>query len=316
MNVKNIALATYIMLSLISNANAAEDSKDNASPLKTKIGNLTFNPVIMDTGSDESQSLVLGLEYEFKGKILEYPSNKTNTKTNVEDNREIEPVNIENPSMNYTLGYLAKGTLASSAKRNPKNLLEFELNGSKIFAANDGHVTSGKLALQYETDQEFKNKNLVYGLGGGLIYTGILSPKAPMATNETFDGKKYKPQDNLILTFLIGSVDPQNDTERETILGTKNLDSYARLSFDLHYGYSFYSDNPYLRQILIDHKFRQEINADQKIKNAKLDQFNFTNIKFSLLNNFYLAYGYGNFPFNEKKDSVYTLGFTTNFLDK
>ena len=112
-----------------------------------------ISPVVLD--SKNSTGSTVGLDYNLNGQVDKtlYGPEGTN-------------INVDTNVGSVVLSYRAKGTIAASAERNPNNFLDLQLNGTLRYATEHFGTINGGLLSKYESDQSFKNKNLVYGLQG------------------------------------------------------------------------------------------------------------------------------------------------------
>ncbi|MGD8926260.1 MAG: hypothetical protein PVG20_05390, partial [Thioalkalispiraceae bacterium] len=63
----------------------------------------------------------------------------------------------------------------------------------------------------------------------------------------------------------------------------------------------------------INYRYFQEINAEQAIKDADLDNFRLVTYRLGFKNNLYVAYSSGELPFNQRDNQIYEVGFSYKF---
>ncbi|MFZ6756003.1 hypothetical protein ACO0K9_02195 [Undibacterium sp. Ji50W] len=267
----------YAALFFLSLPAHADETKAAPNP------SLSINPVMID--SKNGSGSTLGLEYALSGKWknLNLGSNDAGTD-------KIDPdATVGNAFVNYS----AKGTVAASKDRNPKNLLEFELNGKYRFSG-EIDVLSG-FFTKYETDQSFTNKQLVYGV------TATIGKRNLLAKNDEFAFDAY-----------YGRVDPKGDDERKKALGTTAMNPYNR--WDLELLYLVQVKSSIIDTVEFNYRYYLENGASTAIKNADLDKFQLATIRIGLQKDLFIAYSAGKLPFNKKNDQIFQIGLSYKFM--
>ncbi|MGK0270794.1 MAG: hypothetical protein ACI88H_001444 [Cocleimonas sp.] len=238
-------------------------------------------PIVIN--SSETNDSSLGAEYALNGKLFEKKFDLDDTDTD-ELNR--------NPVYgSYELTYSFDGTITENSDNNPKNLLESRV-AFKFVRLSEYQLKAGAF-IEYETDQKFDNKQLVYGLTGTVYKYGLFSQNNTFAFHANY-----------------GQVDPSKNTSREAILGS-NLDTYDRVDFEAIYLINI--GNDFVRTLELNFRYFKEIDAEQSIKTAGLDDFRFITYRLGLKNNMYIAYSSGELPFNQQDNQIYEIGYTYKF---
>lgn len=174
----------FLTLSFSTLAETKSDSKNS----------FDFKPVVID--SKNGTGSTVGIEYEFKGE---------QTKS-LNSNDAGVGLNPDATIGEAVLGYTAKGTVATSKDRNPKNFLEFQLDGKYRYSASGKGSMLGGLFAKYESNQSFTSKQSVYGLGGTYGKMDVLGSNDFVAFDANY-----------------GRVDPKDDTARQAALGATPL---------------------------------------------------------------------------------------------
>jgi hypothetical protein len=258
--------------------------EDNS--LETKPNKSDFKPVVFD--SDKTDSSTLGIEYEFSGSLFNHDLDSKD-----DSNCSTFPCSktiISSALIKYDLS----GVLAENANNNPKNFVEFDLQGNYFRASVESKIIwSAGLYIKYETNQTFDDKQFVYGVNGELSHRDL-----------------FRSNDFAFLQVKVGTVDPTNDEARQAILGN-DLDSYDRV--DIEIVYQFQIKKGFLDTFEINYRYFKEINAMPEIKSESLDDFRLITYHLGLTNQMYLAYSSGELPFNQKDNQIFEIGYTYKF---
>jgi hypothetical protein len=277
----------WVAIWLITHAASAwsDDSEiDDATDRGTT--KFDFKPVVLD--SENTGSSTLGIQYEFSDTLF-YKNF---------DTKDAESC-VTFPCPHTVLGsakltYDLKGVFTENANNNPKNFIESNLNGSYLKANSDSKfIWSGGVFVKYEADQKFKNKQLVYGLNGAV------------SSRDTFHSNDFA-----FIQINVGTVDPSDDTSREAILG-ENSANYDRINVE--FVYRFTINKGILDTFEINYRYFKELDPDDGIKLAGLDDFRLITYHLGLTNNMYIAYSSGELPFNQKDNQIFELGYTYKF---
>ena len=285
---KNVKLRTALVavpLIIITTTAWSNDAQiTDATDRKTTM--FDFKPVVLD--SENTESSTLGIQYAFKNTLF-------NKNYDTQDDESCNTFPCPHTIVGSAkLTYDLKGVFAENANDNPKNFIESNLNGSYLKASSDSKsIWSGGVFVKYESDQKFKNKQLVYGLNGAVSNRDL-----------------FHANDFAFIQINVGTVDPTNDSNRETILG-KDLDSYDRLDVELVYRFTI--NKGMLDTFEVNYRYFKELNANNVIKQASLDNFRLITYHLGLTNQMYIAYSSGELPFNQKDNQIFEIGYTYKF---
>lgn len=262
-----LACALVGALALSSSAWAAGAEGDAKQSVK---------PVLIQP--QDGRPVMAGVKYDFSGKLAE---------RSFDAQGGLDPDALRG---GVDLTYRARGTVASSAERNPENLLDFALDLKGLASSSAGAVKFGA-SLKYEADQKFKNHNLVYGA------------KVTAAKNTLLFRN-----DQIALDIAYSQVDPGKDDARKKALGVETLDKYYR--GDLEALYRVPVAGGIIRAIELNYRLYREFDAPAAIKAAKLNKHELSTIRLDLPKDFFVAYSTGKLPFDRKDDQAMALGWS------
>lgn len=243
---------------------------------------LSFKPILID--SKNSTGSTVGVEYEIKGDLFSMLLEEKNASDGFDPNATIGAAEIS---------YSALGTVAASASRNPKNFIEFRLDGRLRYSTPHKGTFRAGLFTNYETNQSFNNKQTVYGLAG------TWGKQTIVARNDFFS-----------IDAGYGRVDPKDDAERKKVLGSMPLEAYYRWSLELLYKIPIRTD--VIRALEFNYRYFKEINPPSRIKNASLDVHQLGTLRVELNKDLFLAYSSGKLPFDRKDDKIVQVGLSYN----
>jgi hypothetical protein len=264
-----------VMSTLLLSSTAAYSESDKSK----YVDNFDLKPVVFD--SERTESSNLGLDFNIDGKLI-------NVKFSSDEGNDINPDVVIG---GYDITYFLKGLLAENSDKNPKDFLEGKLSAN-YFRSSTFTFKAG-VFVKSESDQEFNNHQLAYGL---------------TATFANMDN--FAKNDVLALQVNIGQVDPAEDSTREAILG-EDPDTYNRADIEFLYIYNIGTE--YIDTFEVDFRYFYEIDADLVIKDADLDIYRFVTFRLGFKNNLYIAYSSGELPFNQKDNQIYEVGFSYKF---
>jgi hypothetical protein len=233
-----------------------------------------FTPVVLN--AKDSSGLTLALEYKITGVLFSRSNDAPADLTSNVDIRDIQ------------LRYKASGTLASSAAKNPKNFLEFLLEGAYLQTLPYG-TASGGLMAKYETDQSLDQKQSVLGLRGTWGKLGVLGANDFVAFDANY-----------------GRVNPNGDTARSTVLGTE--DPYYR--WNLEFLYMLPVKAGPVKVVEFNYRYFKERNAPGAIIAAGLDAYRLSTVRLGLPKDFFIGYTSGKLPFDRTKDKTLEVGWS------
>jgi hypothetical protein len=180
-----------------------------------------------------------------------------------------------------------------------------------------------------EGDQKFDERSYVAGFS--LSTSAQLNHASPLHWINIFDypaklfGGNQSPYSFLpILMLGIDHVEPEDDSAREAL---DQMDSYARARVELHHSspLGFHKGQPI--KLNFSYRFFQEIDPEDEIDDAKLDQFKYYSVALqmpaSLVSSIFdgakieessiiLSYTAGELPFNLQDQEVFEIGFRSN----
>jgi len=267
----------FIVFALLLVSKLAFSAESDA---ENKNSGFDFNPIVID--SKDGIGATVGIEYKFNGELLSKDFDSKDSGASFNPNIAIGSA---------VVSYSGSGTVAVSKVRNPKNFLEFLLDAKLRYSAPRAGSVTGGLFSKYETDQSFSNKQLVYGLGA------TYGKYAALAAN-----------DFVALDANYGRVDPKDDSERKTAIGTTTLDSYYRWNLEFLYMYPLNWKT--VRTVEFNYRYFLENNAPSAIKSAGLDKHELATLRVGLKNDLFIAYSTGKLPFDRKNDNIFQIGFS------
>lgn len=252
-----------------------------------EIEKFDFTPVVLD--SRDGSGATVGVEYDLKGNLLR--------KDFLSTDKGQPGFHPADPFGSAVIGYSAKGTVATSKERNPKNLLEFLLDAKGAYSAPFGQFSGGCFA-SYEADQAFSNKQFVYGLSATMAKRGILR-------------RETENKDVVALDVKYGRVDPKDDAERQQAIGTTDFKPYYRWDFEFLYLVPIKWKK--LETVELNWRYFLENGASDPVKSAGIDIHQLASIRVGLSNDMYVAYSTGKLPFDKKNDRIFEIGYSYKF---
>ena len=245
-----------------------------------------IEPVLLDSENNNNTSL--GLAFDFQGSFGVVENDEADT-----DDSVINP--------NVTLGgraldYKFSGTITQDGADNPENLIEAEIS-AKYFRSVAGRpaIRAGGF-VEYETDQDLDDTQLVYGGTVTLAKLGVL-----------------RDNDYFAFDANIGQVDPKEDAKRAGIIGP-NLETYTRADVEFLYSYNL-GDSGVFDTFEFNYRYFKELSPEAAIEAAGLDSYKYAAYKLSFANNLFVAYATGQLPFDRVSDQLVKVGFTYNLKD-
>jgi hypothetical protein len=242
---------------------------------------VTVEPVVMDSQSGTGSTV--GLNYSFKGALVGQKP--------VSDDSGNPDINPDAAVGGIAVDLRGSGTVATSAERNPRNLLETTLNAGYRYSTSAlGAVLVSGFA-KYESDQGFDKKQHVIG-------ASATWGKRNLATRNDFLG----------IDLAYGRVDPKDDTDRTAVAGTAGTDSYYRWNLELLYMIP-------LGQTMLELNVREfrEAGAPQAIRENHLDRHELAAARLTFKNDVFIAYSTGKLPLDRKNDKAMQIGWSFKF---
>jgi hypothetical protein len=178
--------------------------------------------------------------------------------------------------------------------------------------------------LGFESNQDFSKTQLTYGL---VVSGGIKAwdDSNRLAKLNIFDypfalirwllgtDKTLTPYGSTLPTiqFAVDFVNPTSDSLRKVTLG--ELKPFPRSKLEAGFKTFIVRKGKENIFFVANAKMYSEINPDDKIKNARLDVFNYYVFALQSSSGLFVSYANGKLPFDAKKDEVYSIGFNYKF---
>jgi hypothetical protein len=178
--------------------------------------------------------------------------------------------------------------------------------------------------LGFESNQDFTKTQFTYGLvvSGGvkawddsnrLAKLNILDYPFALIRWLLGTDEKITPYGSTLptLQLVVDFVNPVNDSLRKVALG--ELKPFPRSK--LEGGFKTFIARKGKENIFFvaNARLYNEINPDDKIRNAKLDVFNYYVFALQSSSGLFVSYANGKLPFDAKQDEVYSIGFNYKF---
>lgn len=247
----------------------------------------TIEPVALDSENAEKTSM--GIAFDLTGKLFEKEFD-----ANDSGSLELDPnARVGGASVDFTFS----GTVTQEASDNPKNLIETKISGNYLSSRGSrSGGQGGSLTMiaggfvEYEADQDFEDKQLVYG---GTVTIGKID--------------LWVPNDIFSFQANIGEVDPSKDADRQEILGA-SPENYTRADVEVLYILNIGSAN--FDTFEINYRYFKELSAPDAIEAAGADTFKLATYRLGFPNKLFLAYSTGKLPFDRTSDQIFELGFS------
>ena len=266
-------LAFAAMIGLLVNAAHAQDTDPSAG--------FKLNPVVLD--SNNKSGATVGLEYQFSGKkqLLDLTTNDSGSPV-VDPDVAIGTID---------LAYQGSGTVAASASRNPMNFLDAQSSLDGSYSGPRTGSMAGGILVKAEADQEFQQTQTL--IGGHLTYAKF---------------SVFGQNDFFAVDITYGRIDPGDDQNRKTALGTTELTAYYRWGGEVLYMYP--TGWNFIETIELNYRIFYEPNAPTAIRAAHLETHQLGTIRIGLPANLFVAYSVGKLPFDVEDDHILALGFS------
>lgn len=312
------------------------------------INDLHLRPKLFDSDDSETGDLTLGLEFDYRksiaNRVLAAASrNPAGLSLTLEAKGNIAANARKNPN-DLMEGALAlhffQGIGGIDPRYQPSPEAQLNLQRA-IFAATTNQAAYTAAAREFtahmrpqffydvqghatiETDQQFHDKQWVYGAKLGFVYRDW-RPRStlgwfnlldyPFATIRwLIDKEDFQPSGRTLPSLVAGLdlVDPTHNDLRTAI--DPDDDPYPRARIEL----GFKTPVAHWRgeQLYFSAGFRwfHELNASRAIKTAGLDHTDFLVLKLDLPYRFNLSYATGKLPLDTDSDQTYALGWSLQF---
>lgn len=287
-----------------NSAIAAPDEKSPATNDINKDG-LNLDLVLLDAKkSDGSDGKTLGISFKFDKKY-QFGNDVP---------RAFDPPDVEagKEDVGYEVGrdagravmkngfanLKARGTLAEKRAKLGESLIDFSASGGYQRETFGSYVSAGG-EVKYETDQERKNSQHVYGL--------VLSTSKVVTSGRMVGA-------GIGLDLGYATVDPKGDEDRKKLLG--NLDSYRRWNGELTFLLPINAE--LFSAVEFYYRYYREVSPPPAVANAGMDRHKLWLIRLRILpgsapqglapNGLYIDYASGSLPFDKKTDRAVKLG--------
>jgi hypothetical protein len=280
------ALLALVAAAAAGPAAAQDDATEVRQPLR-------IEPVLLD--SENSDDTSLGVSFDFEGTFGAVENDEDDSDDGSEGNG---PINPDVVLGGRAFDYAFSGTITQDGSDNPENLIEAEIS-AKYFRSAPGRpaIRAGGF-IEYESDQDFDDTQIVYGGTITLAKLGV------------FGDNNY-----FALDANIGQVDPKDDAEREAVLGPV-LETYTRADVELLYMFNLGNVGSGMFDAFeINYRYFQELSPESAIELADLDRYKYAAYKLSFGNNLFVAYATGKLPFDRTSDQIVKVGFSYDFKD-
>ena len=253
---------------------AAESNSANAGDI------FQLRPVVIDT--QDGTGATLGLEFLAKGAIISKDFSTDDTGDEFVTDSTLGDLQLE---------YEARGTVAVDRDRNPKDFIAALLKLNYYFQKDFGTFSGGGL-ISYETDQDFDDKQSVYGIQ--VTYAKMDLP--------------FK-NDIFAVDLRRNQIDPTDDKERSTVLGTTSLDKYYRTDVEVLYIHTL-NWKELVQTIEFNYRYFRESSPPAAIEAADIDRHQLITYRIGLPKDFFIAYSTGKLPFDRKDDRIFEIGLS------
>ncbi len=178
--------------------------------------------------------------------------------------------------------------------------------------------------LGFESNQDFTKTQFTYGL---VVSAGAKAwdDSNRLAQLNIFDypfalirwllgtDKTLTPYGSTLPTiqFAVDFVNPTSDSLRKVALG--ELKPFPRSKLEAGFKTFIVRKGKENIFFVANARMYSEINPDDKIKNARLDVFNYYVFALQSSSGLFVSYANGKLPFDAKKDEVYSIGFNYKF---
>jgi hypothetical protein len=305
--------------------------------------NVDFKTFQSAKNSNSSLGVSYDFNYNYANFVKKENSQISNTISlkfsgNVAFDRNVNPNDFLESSLNYNFAWFSGGVAKQNSKEDALKLIEIAQKLASItdqsspeaiklyqernqyLSYSDQYYFAINPRFSFESNQDFTSKQFVYG---GDIQVGakawnddsVLAKlnflDYPFALIRLATGmdKEFTPYGSTIPTasFGIDQVNPQNDSQRQAILG--NLDPFSRLRFESSFKTFVYQLKEQKVFFSANLRYYKELNASNLIKAANLDEHFYFVAALESSTGLYVSYAKGKLPFDAINDEVYALGF-------
>ena len=278
---KKLSLLTLCIASTTSNSIIGAETSE-----------FSITPVALN--SENNNGSALGLKYELNHKFHIFEEKNDNNISD-DNNTPINAEEVENEIYGKTgyLQYAITGSWTVDKKENPLTTSTAKIEGGYgDFQNGYEFIITGFTGL--EGNQDYSNKNKVYGIKSGGIYS--------------FD--KNNRGRFIDLTIAYEQVDASEDDERMAIT---NDDKFNRLSGEFHANYKLKNigaSKTSITSLQLNYKYYKELDAPITIQDNNTDVLSLTSFVIKFSKGFYAAYSTGSLPFDKKDNKIFEVGFS------
>ena len=218
-------------------------------------------------------------------------------------------------------------TILARRERKDPSFLGLYDELAKFISVTDQFALGIKGKFSFESNQDFSKRQFVPGLlitagakgwnkNEALQYFNILDYPFALIRLLTGTDKKFTIYGATFPSILFGLdyVLPQDDTTRKELLGT--LNAYSRLRFEIGFKTRVARIGKEVLHFSSDFRWYKELNADQIIKDNRLDRSTFFVAAIESNSGLFVSYTTGKLPFDKRNDQVYSLGFKYDLGNK
>ena len=218
-------------------------------------------------------------------------------------------------------------TILARRERKDPSFLGLYDELAKFISVTDQFALGIKGKFSFESNQDFSKRQFVPGLlitagakgwnkNEALQYFNILDYPFALIRLLTGTDKKFTIYGATFPSMLFGLdyVLPQDDTTRKELLGT--LNAYSRLRFEIGFKTRVARIGKEVLHFSSDFRWYKELNADQIIKDNRLDRSTFFVAAIESNSGLFVSYTTGKLPFDKRNDQVYSLGFKYDLGNK
>ena len=218
-------------------------------------------------------------------------------------------------------------TILARRERKDPSFLGLYDELAKFISVTDQFALGIKGKFSFESNQDFSKRQFVPGLlitagakgwnkNEALQYFNILDYPFALIRLLTGTDKKFTIYGATFPSMLFGLdyVLPQDDTTRKELLGT--LNAYSRLRFEIGFKTRAARIGKEVLHFSSDFRWYKELNADQIIKDNRLDRSTFFVAAIESNSGLFVSYTTGKLPFDKRNDQVYSLGFKYDLGNK
>lgn len=268
----------------VTEATPPAGAASSAEQKPVKPFSFDIKPVLIDTAGQTGAAI--GVDYDLNYKRSFGSSGNTSVGSGFVTGSQASVTIAEGE-----VALRARGTLASSAEKNPNKLIDFTASGFYSVSRVEAWYRLGG-NLGFETDQGFEKKQSVVAL------TFIVSKVGTIMNGDAGS-----------LALAYGTVNPTADAGRKKVVG--NLDSYRRWNAEV--SYSIPVNKQKLRSIDLNYRHYQEVSPTSATSATGIDRNRLGLVRLNLDQDFFVQYSRGSLPFDQKSERAVKIGWSQKF---